>query len=162
MVEASAGRAAVKASLLAKVDTLKTSFDTYPTVFEDASIKYLAKQTMGDDGNSCTMVKWECDIATMETFQPMIDDIFKMGPIMNNKMSYEELPDHDGSRIVHIKAKMPMIMSNRSIISALYKETKEDGSVCVFHSSQGNEAQTTARAAEIGSDEIANMVIAYW
>ena len=93
------------------------------------------------------MVIWECDIATIETFQPMIDDIFKMGPIMNSKMSYEELPEHDGSRMIHLKAKMLMLISNRSVISALYKETKEDGSVCVFHSSQGNEAQTTARAA---------------
>ena len=64
--------------------------------------------------------------------------------------------------MIHLKAKMPMQKPSRSVISALYKETKEDGSVCVFHSSQGNEAQTTARAAEIGSDEIANMVIAYW
>ena len=81
---------------------------------------------------------------------------------MNSRMSYEVLPDHEGSKMIHMKAKMPMIMSDRSVISALYKETKEDGSVCVFHSSQGNEAQTAARAAEIGKDEIANMIIAFW
>lgn len=108
------------------------------------------------------MVKWQCSIATMETFQRIFDDLFALGPIMNNKMSYEMLPEHEGSKMAHIKVKGPMLVSNRSMITALYQETREGGERCVFHSTQGNEAQTAERAAQIGKDVVANMIVAFW
>ena len=50
----------------------------------------------------------------------MIDDPFAIGPVMNNKMSYEMLPESEGNPVAHIKVKMPMMISNRSVVSCLY------------------------------------------
>ncbi len=54
-----------------------------------------------------------------------------------------------------------MVISNRSVITTFYQDVNADGWTAIFHSSQGNEAQTTARETEIGSDVIANNIIVY-
>ena len=64
--------------------------------------------------------------------------------------------------MAHIKVKGPMLVKDRSIISALYEETKSEGERCLFHSSQGNEVQTAARADHIGKDVVAFVNVVFW
>ncbi len=79
----------------------------------------------------------------------------------NARCTREELPDDDGQKMWHLKMSMPMVISNRSVITTFYQNVDAEGWTSIFHSSQGNEAQTTAREAEIGSDVIANNIIVY-
>ena len=55
-----------------------------------------------------------------------------------------------------------MMVSNRSIITTLYREEKEDGEKALWHSSLGNDEIAASRATEIGYDVIMNMIVAYW
>ena len=55
-----------------------------------------------------------------------------------------------------------MVISNRSVITCFYEVEREDGWRAKFHSSQGNEHIQEARSEAIGSDVIANNVIAYF
>ena len=73
-----------------------------------------------------------------------------------------QLEDSEGCKVYHMKQKLPMIISNRSIITCFYQDELEDGTKILIHSSKGNEAITQSRSAEIGSDVVADMIIAYW
>ena len=162
MVQAGQGRDAVKASVLAKVEAAFARWDQVETIIDDQEKKYVAKQTWGEDGVPVTLVKWSAAGVTMEQVQRVIDDPFAIGPVMNNKMSYEMLPESEGNPVAHIKAKMPMMISNRSVVSCLYREEREGGEKLMFHSSEGNDEVVAGRATQIGSDVVANMIFAYW
>ena len=154
-------RAKVKAALLAKADELFANFDSYPTVLDEPEKNYIAKQAFSDNGNAMTLVKWRCQGLTMEHLQPWIDDPTATQIVLNNRMERHALPDDDGHKMWHLKINMPMILSNRSVITCFYREKTADGFDAIFHSSQGNEAQTEANAAAIGSDVIAINEITY-
>ena len=70
------------------------------------------------------------------------------------RLSSIALPDDQGCKMFHIKMKMPMMISNRSIITCFYEHELEDGTKLKFHSSQGNESAVEAQRAEIGKDVI--------
>ena len=82
--------------------------------------------------------------------------------VINNRMTYEYLEDDQGHKVVHMKMKMPLILSNRSIVTCFYRQSKDDGTKELFHSSKGNEAIAEARASQIGSDVIATNHITYF
>ena len=54
-------------------------------------------------------------------------------------MTVVNMPEDQGEKMYHIKMNMPMVISNRSVITCVYRKTGEDGSEFVFHSSKGNE-----------------------
>ena len=56
---------------------------------------------------------------------------------------------------------MPMMISNRSILTCFYEHETEDGYRVVLHSSQGNESLIESRRHHIGKDVIANNIITY-
>ena len=58
--------------------------------------------------------------------------------------------------------KMPMMISNRSIITCFYELEREGGWKVLTHSSKGNEDITAGRAKEIGKNVVANNSIAYF
>ena len=45
------------------------------------------------------------------------------------------LPDDEGCKVVLMKMKMPMVISNRSILTCFYEAEKEDGTKIKLHSS---------------------------
>ena len=71
MVEAAAGqtREQIKQELMAKADRLMADFDSYETVMEDASKNYIAKQTMSEEGQAITLVKYRADGLTEEQWE---------------------------------------------------------------------------------------------
>ena len=91
-----------------------------------------------------TLVKWKCAGLTAAHLRPLLDDPIAVGAAINNRMTAVPLPEDQGEKLYHIKMSMPMIISNRSVITCVYRQTGEDGSELVFHSSKGNEAQQQA------------------
>ena len=159
MVEAD--REQVKQSLLTKAEECFAQWDNLDVVLEDASIGYIAKQKFEDDGNAITLVKYRAEGLTTEHLQPFFDNPTSVFPILNNRMTVVDLPEHQGQKMYHFKMNMPMILSNRSIITTFYNSEKDGGRI-IMNSSQGNEAQIAALADEIGSDVVATMIIGYW
>ena len=135
MVQAGQTREQIQESLIAKAEGYFADFDTHNTVVEDAAKNYIAKQTINESGVAVTLAKWDAMGVTKETMQRFIDNPFELAPIMNNKMSFEMLPDVEGRKCAHIKAKGPMLVSTRTVISVLYKVEREGGEQLVFHSS---------------------------
>ena len=80
---------------------------------------------------------------------------------MQEKMSVINLADDDGHKVRLVKVKMPMMISNRSTITTMYTEKKEDGTQIVVMSSKGNEAIIAANESAIDGDVIAINHIAY-
>ena len=80
---------------------------------------------------------------------------------MDSKLSVKPLPDVDGLMCVIQQIKMPMLMTNRSIVQ-LYRLTEnEDGSIVFIASSKGTEDIVAAQAAIIKKDVVANNIINY-
>ena len=76
-------------------------------------------------------------------------------------MSSRRLEDSEGCKVFHIQMKMPMMISNRSIITVFYEHEDDRGYKIVAHSSQGSEQIVAAHRAEIGKDVLANMIVTY-
>ena len=57
--------------------------------------------------------------------------------------------------------KMPMVISNRSIVTCYYEAQKEDGTRMLMNSSRGNEEIQAANASKIGKDVVATIGINY-
>ena len=65
---------------------------------------------------------------------------------MNEKLTATRLDDSEGCKVYHLQMKMPMMISNRSILTCFYEhENEETGYRIVVHSSQGNEAIIESR-----------------
>ena len=71
------------------------------------------------------------------------------------------LPEDEGQKVVLLKIKMPMVISNRSIVACYYEDQKEDGTRILMNSSRGNEQIQAANADKIGKDVIASVGINY-
>merc|ERR1712079_155442 len=57
---------------------------------------------------------------------------------------------------------MPLMITNRSIITTFYEHTDEDtGYRNLFHSSLGNETIQESRSSLIGKDVVANMILTF-
>ena len=107
------------------------------------------------------MIKYRADGLTLEQLEQWRQDPTNIAVQMNSKLTRELLPDDEGHKVVLLKIKMPMVISNRSTVTCFYEAEKEDGTKIVMSSSQGNESITTDNAAKIGKDVVANSVISY-
>ena len=88
-------------------------------------------------------------------------DIVKVITSINRELHKTRLPDEDGNEVWHLTHKMPFFISDRSFVVTIYKETLEDGSQINILSSQGNEEIIKRNKKLIGSDVVANGIIAY-
>mmetsp|Transcript_42010 Transcript_42010/g.55349 ORF Transcript_42010/g.55349 Transcript_42010/m.55349 type:complete len:124 (-) Transcript_42010:130-501(-) len=80
----------------------------------------------------------------------------------HDRLDAFRLDDDEGCRVYHLKMKMPMMISNRSIITCFYEHyDAETDQRIVVHSSQGNEAVIADRQRDIGKDVIANSIVTY-
>ena len=81
---------------------------------------------------------------------------------MNERLTATRLEDSEGSKVYHLQMKMPMMISNRSIVTCFYEhEDATSGFKIVVHSSQGNEDIVEKRRTEIGKDVVANNLVTY-
>ena len=74
---------------------------------------------------------------------------------------YCDNEDMEGHPTYHLYMKMPMMISNRSIVTSFYSQENEDGSMILINSSQGNEAIIAEQKALIGKNVVANAIITY-
>ena len=121
MVQADNHRETVKASLLAKAEELLAGFDGYETIHEEPDKNYISKRTYNDAGLSIVINKYRCDGLAQETMLPFIDTPIEVSRVLNNRLTPTELEDHQGCKMYHMVMNMPMFISNRSIIVALYR-----------------------------------------
>ena len=128
-------RVQTKQSLMAKADEMFANFDTHDTVIDEPEKHYMAKQAFQDDGNAMTMVKWRCDGLTVEDLQAWRTNPISVMTATNNRAEAWPLADDAGCKMWHIRMNMPMIMSNRSIVTCFYEDVSADGWTAVFHSS---------------------------
>jgi len=161
MVEASSDRAHIKQSLLTMAANLFAQFDNFETVVNHEDKHYIAKQFF-EDGSGCTMIKYRADGLTEEEWNRWRDDPTAVTLQLNSNASRVLLPDDHGHKIVQLKMKMPLMISNRSIVTCFYDHETEDGWKMKFHSSQGNEHIVEANAASIGKDVVASNIIVYF
>ena len=141
--------------MLAKADEYFAGFDNHDIVLEDESCNYIARQTFDEDGLAVTISKMRADGLKLEHLRPWLDDPTAIQMVLNDRLTREQMPDHEGHAMWHLKMAMPMMISNRSIISCFYTGETSDGYQALFHSSAGNEEQTEGHAEQIGSDVIA-------
>ena len=60
---------------------------------------------------------------------------------MNERLTSTQLADDEGHKVYHLHMRMPMMITNRSLITCFYEhEDAETGFRSYCHSSQGNEA----------------------
>ena len=133
MVEASGKRVFIMVELTIMAQTFWDRWDDAKIIAEIPERNYVAKQLI-DNGLPVTMVKFRADGLTEEIFSRWSDDPFSIGPAMNNKLTRENLPDDEGYKVVHMKMKMPMMISNRSMISCIYN-TRSGLKKVIIHSS---------------------------
>ena len=132
-----------------------TGFHGLKTVMKDVIRHHMAMQTNADDGLVVIVAQFMAESIKMEPLQPWIDDPTSVMLVLNSRLSREEMPDHEGHKMRHLKMAMPMVLSNRSIITCHYSEETSDGFQAIFHSSLGYEEET-----EDSDDEIVSEVVA--
>ena len=114
-------------------------WDEAKTLLELEDINYVAKQ-FNDNGVPVTMVKYRAEGLTEEMFSRWTNDPFELGPQMNTKLTRENLADDEQHKIVHMKMKMPTMVSNRTLICCVYRYTEVHNSrKVILTSSLGNE-----------------------
>ena len=158
MVQADNPRETIKASLLAKAEGFFTNFDSYETLLDEPEINLMVKRTYDND-IPVVVSKYRADGLTMEHIKQIQDNPVKVATTMNSRMEVSPVGQEHGYNIGHMRIKMPMFVSDRSLIVCSYPGQTEDGWTYRVSSSQGNEAQVEARQAEIGDDVVANQVI---
>ena len=72
-----------------------------------------------------------------------------MVPLMDNRVTIVECPAVEGFKCAIQQIKMPMMMSNRSVVNIYYLYENEDGSIVFLSSSRGSDEIVAAQAATI-------------
>ena len=92
----------------------------------------------------CTVYKASVPGLTLEQHATFRSNIAVQQAKMDEKLSVSECPDHEGQRTLIHHIKMPMLMSNRSIVQIYYTAENADGSLEFMSSSKGSEAVVAA------------------
>ena len=82
-------------------------------------------------------------------------------PLFDNRISVTDCPDFEGKRCLLMTLKMPMMITDRSIVALYYQIDKPDGSMVTISSSQGTEAVVEAQKSVIKKNVVANSIINY-
>ena len=80
---------------------------------------------------------------------------------MDEKISIVPIPDVDGQPAVIQHIKMPLILTNRSLVCVYYLIEHEDGSLETLASSKDTDEVVAAQAAIIKKNVVANNIINY-
>ena len=141
MVEQAGRRATVQQEVIASADDLFSQWETFETIKEIPEKNYTSKQKIDEEtGAGITLIKYRCDGLTEETWSRWEQDPLAVATAINPKLTLHALPDDEGHRMARLHMKMPMVISNRSIVTCFYRTERADGFKVVCHSSRGNEA----------------------
>ena len=156
MVSAAAStRAAKVEEVLATCAELCANFDGL-TDAEQKGTKYPTTTRQGTYQNQVlTICKGEIPGFTLDHHKAFRDNITTNVPKMNSEVKLTELESVDGNRVLHQQIKMPIMMSNRSVINMLHLIEKDDGTVIFLNTSQGNEDLIEKYKDKIGKDVVA-------
>ena len=142
-------------------DELVAKFDTLKLIMEDKELEYEARQTWQGDG-PVTIIKYNAKGFTKEHWNKWAEDPVGVQAATNDIITPTRLADEDGHPTWHLHMKMPMVISNRSVVISFYEEELEDGSKILINSSQGNEEVIAAQKATlIKKNVVANAIITY-
>ena len=137
------------------------TWDAAPVIVDEPAKNYVAKQSIVD-GVACTLIRYRADGLDLNTWERWRQDPTAIAVETNEKLTREVLADDDGHKCVHLFMKMPMMISNRSIVSCFYECEREDGWKALFHSSKGNDHIVAARQPQIKKDVVANNHLTYF
>ena len=79
------------------------------------------------------------------------DTMKKLAP----NITVTQLGEEDGAKVVHQHMKMPMFVTNRSVINVVHRTINDDGSVTILGTSLGTEDLQETHKDKIGSDVVA-------
>ena len=71
-------------------------------MFEDASRKYIARQTYDDNGAAITIIKFRCDGFTEEHWNQWKADPIAVQLAMNDRLQSTRLPDEEDLKCYHL------------------------------------------------------------
>ena len=125
-------------------------------------IDYEARQAWVPNVGPVTVIKYRAEGFTKELWQKWKDDPISVQCALNDRMTARQIYIKDEYKSFHIHMKMPMLISNRSILTTFYHQVNEsENTEIVVHSSQGNEFMVRDEKHNIGKDVIANMIITF-
>ena len=128
-------------------DKVVGQFDTLKVVTNDKDLGYECRQTWEGDG-PVTIIKYKAAGFTKEHWNTWKADPIGVQCKLNDRLTATKLDDNedmDGHPTFHLHMKMPLMISNRSIVTSFYEQENEDGSLILINSSQGNEAIVEAQ-----------------
>ncbi len=163
MVEAPNSREEHRQALVALAEKHIANWDSYASrefTSEEYGFAFTSRQT-DHENLILTVSKATVPGLTLEHHRFFRENIETQLPKMDSKLSIKALPDVDGLMCVIQQIKMPMLMTNRSIVQLYRLAENEDGSIVFIASSMGTEDIVAAQAAIIKKDVVANNVINY-
>ena len=163
MVEATSTRVQIRDELKAFAQTHIDNWESYAGktfTSNDYGFQFESRQT---EYNGCilTVSKAHVPGLTTEMHRVYRSDLANNIPKLDEKLSITIIPDIDGHKALIQHIKMPMILSNRSLVVCQYLIEHPDGSIEFITSSKGNEQAAAAHAAIIKKDVVANNIINY-
>ena len=96
---------------------------------------------------------------TLDMHKHFRDNLITMVPKIDDKLSITDLPDFEGCRCFIQHIKMPMIMTNRSLVQLYYLIEHENGNLVFISSSRGTDEVIQAQKAVFKKDVVANNII---
>ena len=109
----------------------------------------------------CTVYKASVPGLTLEQHATFRSDIAVQQAKMDEKLTVSECPDFEGQKCLIHHIKMPMLMSNRSIVQIYYTVENADGSLEFMSSSKGSDAVVAAQAGVIKKNVVGNNIVNY-
>lgn len=101
--------------------------------------EYAARQT-DFEKNLYTISKAFVSGLTLEHHRVFRENQPAMIPLFDDRLTAVQLPDFEGKTCILTNIKMPMMISNRSVVSLYYNYEKPDGSFVSISSSKNTDA----------------------
>ena len=155
MVAAANSKAEIRDAIIADLESKFNDFDALPGD-EYKSEKYDLHSRQGrHEGAVMTLTKGTIPGLTLEmhaTFRAKMPENVKK---MNSEVTMTKLDTLDGASVIHQHIKMPMLMTNRSLINLVSVKENDDGTVVILNTSQKNEDLLEQYKDKVGKDVIA-------
>ena len=135
--------------------------DKYPVIYEDKARNFTARQAE-ETGRFINFIDWYVPNMTEAHWQRWSADPAGINDLMNPRLTAKLVNSDDGYKTYYYKMRMPLLVSNRYVVTTFYyDEDKETGWRTFVDSSDGNEPIIAALKDEIGSDTPGYMYINY-
>ena len=114
-------------ALIAKADGFWATYDSCDVTFEEKDKNYEARQTFDESGLAVTMIKYRAEGLTEDDMKRWQADPTAVQMACNPRITREALPDVEGKKAWHLNMSMPIMISNRSLVTVFYEHTRDDG-----------------------------------